>query len=50
MVTQPCWAKTCDYNDIYQRIDAAILVGTMLNWGLKKWLNSNTEQIGTEKW
>ena len=28
---------------------AAILVGTMLNWGLKKWLNSNTEQIGTEK-
>ena len=50
MVTQMRWAESNDYNDIAQRISAAILVGAMLNWGLKKWLESNAEQINTEKW
>ena len=50
MVTQLRWAESNDYNDIAQRLSAAILVGAMLNWGLKKWLESNAEQINTEKW
>ena len=50
IVTQLRWAETYNFDDIAQRLAAAILIGTMLNWGLKKWLNSNTEQIGTEKW
>ena len=50
MVTQLRWAESNDYNDIAQRISTAILVGAMLNWGLKNWLESNAEQINTEKW
>ena len=50
IVTQLRWAETYNYNDIAQRLAAAILVGTMLNWGLKKWLNSHAEQTKTEKW
>ena len=50
MVTQLRWAERMDYNDISQRLSAAILVGSMLNWGLNKWLDSFTEQIKTEKW
>ena len=50
MVTQIRWAESKNDNDIAQRISAAILVGAMLNWGLKKWLESNAEQINTEKW
>ena len=50
MITQLRWAEINDYNDIAQRLSAAILVGAMLNWGLKKWLESNAEQINTEKW
>lgn len=50
MVTQLRWAESNDYNDIAQRLSAAVLVGTMLNWGLEKWLDSLTEQIKTEKW
>ena len=50
MVTQLRWAEINDYNDIAQRLSATILVGAMLNWGLKKWLESNAEQINTEKW
>ena len=49
MVTQLRWAETYNYNDIAQRLAAAILVGAMLNWGLKKWLESHAGQINTEK-
>jgi len=51
MVTQLRWAETYNYNDIAQRLAAAILVGATLNWGLKKWFDSLAEQINkTEKW
>ena len=50
MVTQIRWAESYNYNDIAQRISASILVGAMLNWGLKNWLESNAEQRNTEKW
>ena len=50
IVTQLRWAESNNYNDIAQRLAAAILVGVMLNWGLKKWLESIAEQIKTEKW
>ena len=50
MVTQLRWAESYNYNDIAQRLAAAIFVGAMLNWGLKKWLDSLAEQIKTEKW
>ena len=50
IVTQLHWAETYNYNDIALRLSAAILIGSMLNWGLKKWLDSLTEQIKTEKW
>ncbi len=50
MITQLRWAEINDYNDIAQRLSAAILVGAMLNWGLKKWLDGLTEQIKTVKW
>ena len=45
MVTQLRWAETYNYNDIAQRIAAAILVGVILNLGLKKLFDSLTEQI-----
>ena len=50
IVTQLRWAETYNYNDIALRLSAAVLVGAMLNWGLKKWLDSLTEQIKTGKW
>ena len=50
IVTQLRWAETYNFDDIAQRLAAAILIGTMLNWGLKKWLNSQAEQTKTEKW
>jgi len=51
MVTQLRWAETYNYNDIAQRLAAAILVGATLNWVLKKWFDSLAEQIKkTEKW
>ena len=50
MVTQLRWAEINNYNDIAQRLAAAIFVGAILNWGLKKWLNGLTEQIKTDKW
>ena len=50
MVTQLRWAESNEYNDIAQRLTAAILIGVILNWGLKKLLESNAEQINTEKW
>jgi len=51
IVSQLRWAETYNYNDIAQRLAASILVGVMLNLGLKKWLDSLTEQIKKpEKW
>ena len=51
IVTQLRWAETYNYNDIAQRLAASILVGAMLNLGLRKCLDSLTEQIKTpEKW
>ena len=50
MVTQLRWAESNGYSDISQRLAGAILIGVMLNWGLKKWLESYAEQIKKEKW
>ncbi len=50
MVTQLRWAEKINYDDIAQRLSAAILVGTLLNWGLEKWLNSFEGQTKSEKW
>ena len=50
MVTQLRWAETNNYNDIAQRLAAAIFVGVILNWCLKKCLEGLTEQIKTAKW
>ena len=51
IVTQLRWAESYYYyDDIALRLSAAVLVGAMLNWVLKKWLDSLTEQIKTEKW
>ena len=49
MVTQLRWAERMDYNDINQRLSAAILVGILLNWGLDKWLATLTEKQNPEK-
>ena len=49
MVTQLRWAEGMDYNDISQRLSAAILVGILLNWGLEKWLATLTEKQNPEK-
>ena len=49
MVTQLRWAERMDYNDINQRLSAAILVGILLNWGLEKWLATLTEKQNPEK-
>ena len=50
MVTQLRWAESINYDDIAQRLSAVILVGTLLNWGLGKWLTSFEGQIENEKW
>ena len=50
IVTQLRWAETYNYNDIALRLSAVVLVGAMLNWGLKKWFEGIAEQIKTEKW
>ena len=51
MITQLRWAETYNYNDIAQRLAAAILVGALLNWGLKKFLDRLKKQIkNIEKW
>ena len=50
MVTQLRWAESYEYDDISQRLAAAILVGVVLNWVLKKWFESFADQIRTEKW
>ena len=50
MVTQLRWAESINYDDIAQRLSAVILVGTLLNWGLGKWLTSFEGQTENEKW
>ena len=50
IVTQLRWAESNEYNDIAKRLSAAILVGVILNWILKKWFESYADQIKTEKW
>ena len=51
VVTQLRWAEAYNYNDISQRISIAILVGAILNWGLKICIESLKEQIEKkEKW
>ena len=49
MVTQLRWAERINYDDIAQRLSAAMLVGTLLNWGLGKWLTSFEGQTENEK-
>ena len=50
MVTQLRWAERINYDDIAQRLSAAMLIGTLLNWGLGKWLTSFEGQTENEKW
>ena len=50
MVTQLRWAERINFDDIAQRLSAAILVGTLLNWGLGNWLTSFEGQTENEKW
>ena len=50
MVTQLRWAESRNYGDIAERLSAAILLGTLLTWGLGKWLTSFEEQTENEKW
>ena len=50
MVTQLRWAERINYDDIALRLSAAMLVGTLLNWGLGKWLTSFEGQTENEKW
>ena len=45
IVTQLRWADSYNYNDISQRIATAIIVGIVLNWGLKKLLEAYSDQI-----
>ena len=50
IVTQLRWADSYNYNDIAQRLATAILVGIVLNWCLKKLLDSYLEQIEKGNW
>ena len=50
MVTQLRWAESRNYGDIAERLSAAILFGTLLTWGLGKWLTSLEGQTENEKW
>ena len=50
MVTQLRWAESRDYGDIAQRLCAAILLGTLITWGLGKWLTSLEGQTENDKW
>ena len=50
MVTQLRWAEIYNYNNIAQRLSAAVLIGALLNWGLGNWLTSFEEQTETKKW
>ncbi|MEZ7852377.1 MAG: hypothetical protein QMB42_00695 [SAR324 cluster bacterium] len=50
MVTQLRWAESRNYGDIAERLSAAILLGTLLTWGLGKWLTSLEGQTENDKW
>jgi len=50
MVTQLRWAEIYNYNNIAQRLAAAVLIGALLNWGLGNWLTSFEGQTENEKW
>ena len=50
MVTQLRWADSRNYGDIAERLSAAILLGTLLTWGLGKWLTSLEGQTENDKW
>ncbi|MBT3716625.1 MAG: hypothetical protein HOG45_08740 [Deltaproteobacteria bacterium] len=50
MVTQLRWAERNYNDDIAQRLSAAILLGTLLTWGLGKWLTSFEAQTENGKW
>jgi hypothetical protein len=50
MVTQLRWAESRNYGDIAERLSAAILLGTLLTWGLEKWLTSLEGQTENDKW
>jgi hypothetical protein len=50
MATQLRWAEIYNYNNIAQRLSAAVLIGALLNWGLGNWLTSFEEQTENEKW
>ena len=50
MVTQLRWAEKINYDDIAQRLSVVILIGTLLNWGLAKWLTGFERQTENEKW
>ena len=50
MVTQLRWAESRNYGDIAERLSAAILLGTLLTWGLGKWLTSFEAQTENGKW
>ena len=47
IVTQLRWAETYNYNDIAKRLTAAILIGIILNWVLKKFIGSIRGQMKT---
>ena len=49
MVTQLRWAERINYDDIAQRLSAAILVGVLLYWGLEKWLSKFAERSDAKK-
>jgi len=50
MVTQLRWAESRNYGDIAERLSATILLGTLLTWGLGKWLTSLEGQSENYKW
>jgi hypothetical protein len=50
MVTQLRWAESRNYGDIAERLSATILLGTLLTWGLGKWLTSLEGQTENDKW
>ena len=50
MVTQLRCAESRNYGDIAERLSATILLGTLLTWGLGKWLTSLEGQTENDKW
>ena len=50
MTTQLRWAESRNYGDIAERLSSAILLGTILTWGLGKWLTSFERKTDNDKW